>query len=161
MSATPETSTTKNHAVRAGGFTLIELLAVMLILAILMTLVVGASKLIFTDVYVDETKNNMNIIMAAIVAYCESGGNYPTEDSGNKVWIGQLAGNAKSRALILNLPETVWNADTTENKTKFRDAWGNAIVYSSTGGLAGAPGLTSAGPDGDINTKQDNVRYNK
>ena len=153
MSAT-RTCTTKNHAVRSGGFTLIELLAVMLILAILMTLVVGASKLIFTDVYVDETKSNMKIIMAAITQYREAKGSYPPAGG----WVGELAGTVESRKLIGNLGKNVWSA---ANNSEFRDAWGNKIEYSPTGGLAGAPGLTSAGPDGDINTEEDNVRFNK
>ena len=152
MSITPGTST--NRAVRSSGFTLVELLAVMLILAILMTLVVGASRLIFSDVYVNETKSSMQIIMAAITEYREVAGKYPTASG----WVSQLAATAKSRALIGNLGENVWSAT---NNDEFRDAWGNAIHYSPSGGLAGAPGLTSGGPDGEIDTKEDNVRYNK
>ena len=152
MSATPGTS--RNHAVRSSGFTLIELLAVMLILAILMTLVVGASKLIFDDVDVKETKNNMAIIMAAIKEYRRTVGSYPIENG----WVVALTGNPASRKLIGKLGENVWS---TENADKFLDAWGNAIEYSPNGGLAGAPGLTSGGPDGDTNSDQDNVRHNK
>jgi|GEM_PF-1960102 len=153
MPTTTGTSTAKIHATRSGGFTLIELLAVMLILAILMTLVIGASRLIFTDVYVDETKSNMKIIMAAIVKYRDATGSYPGTN-----WVSELAGNPESRKLIGKLGEKVWS---TESTGEFRDAWGNAIRYSSSGGLAGTPGLTSAGPDGDHDTDEDNVRFNK
>ena len=154
MSATPGTS--RNHAVRSSGFTLIELLAVMLILAILMTLVVGASKLIFADVDVKETKNNMAIIMAAIKEYRRATGAYPSENG----WVGALTGSDApvSRKLIGKLGENVWS---TTNADKFLDAWGNAIEYSLNGGLAGGPGLTSGGPDGDTSSDQDNVRHNK
>jgi len=150
----PATRTCTNHAVRSGGFTLVELLAVMLILAILMTLVVGASRLIFADVYVKETKNNMAIIMSAIKEYRNATGNYPNQQG----WVGHLTGNPASRKLIGKLGENVWS---TTNTDEFRDAWGNAIEYSPSGGLAGAPGLTSAGPDGDPDTEEDNVRHNK
>ncbi len=61
--------TYKNRAVRSGGFTLIELLAVMLILGILMTLIIGATRMIFEKVYRDETKANMKIIMVAVKKY--------------------------------------------------------------------------------------------
>ena len=152
MSATPGTS--RNHAVRSGGFTLVELLAVMLILGILMALVLGASKLIFKDVYVEETKSNMAVIMTAIKAYRKATGSYPSQSG----WVGQLAGNAESKKFIAKLGENVWKTTSTG---EFLDAWGNAIKYSPTGGLAGAPGLTSAGPDGDHGTEEDNVRHNK
>jgi len=119
-----------------------------------MTLVVGASKLIFADVHVDETKSNMAIIMAAIKEYRRTVGNYPAESG----WVGELKDNAASRKLIGKLGENVWS---TTNTDKFLDAWGNAIEYSLDGGLAGAPGLTSGGPDGDPDTEEDNVRHNK
>ena len=152
MSVMPGTST--NRAVRSRGFTLIELLAVMLILAILMTLIIGVSKLIFTHVYTNETKNNMKIIMAAITEYHKVKTEYPTKNG----WVTNLANVAESRALLIKLDENVWNRGSA---TKFHDSWGNEIEYYPTGGLAGAPGLTSPGPDGDINTEADNVRYNK
>lgn len=143
-----------NRNVRSGGFTLVELLAVMLILAILMTLVIGASKLIFSNVYIDETKGNMKVIMAAITQYREVKGKYPPSQA---TLVSELITVPKARTLIGNLGENVWHP---ENKDEFRDSWGNAIVYSRTGGLAGTPGLTSAGPDGDIDTEEDNVRFN-
>ena len=157
MSFTPGTSTT-NRTRRSRGFTLIELLAVMLILAILMTLVVGAAKLIFNHVYTEETKTNMKIIMTAIAEYREIKLTYPPDQA---TLVEELSTVVKSRAQIGKLPDTVWNADTVENKAKFLDAWGNAIRYTPSGGLAGAPELTSGGPDGDLSTEEDNVRYNK
>jgi general secretion pathway protein G len=152
------TRTSRTRTARTRGFTLVELLAVMLILAVLMTLVIGASKMLFNKIYVDETKNSMKIIMTALSQYYESTGDYPTQDANNEAWISQLAGNDKARAQITKLEKKVWNAD---NNRQFRDAWENPIVYKRTGGLAGAPGLISPGPDGDISTEDDNVRDNK
>jgi len=151
---TPTTKTTR--IVSPAGFTLVELLAVMLILAVLMTLVVGAAQIIFQDVYKDETKNSMNIIMSAIKEYRRSTGSLPPE--GDAAWVNALRNNAKSRALITNLDEKCWKASDND---EFKDAWGNPIKYSPSGGLAGAPGLTSGGPDGEISTEEDNVRYDK
>ena len=149
----PSPSTARRRS-RWAGFTLVELLAVMLILAILMTLAGGTLWRIFRDVRVEETKNNMQIIMAAITEYRRVKPEYPIASA----WVSQLAATAESRALIGDLGENVWSA---ANNDEFRDAWGNAIAYSPSGGPAGAPGLTSGGPDGEIDTKEDNVRYNK
>ena len=152
MAGTP--GTFRKLTSQSSGFTLVELLAVMLILAILMTLVIGASKLIFTDVYVDETKAHMKIIMAAITQYRDAMGTYPNSQAN---LVGNLSSVPKSRLLIGKLGENAWNPS---NKNEFLDAWGNPIHYSPSGGLAGTPGLTSAGPDGDIDTEEDNVRFN-
>ena len=153
--------TSGNHAARSNGFTLIELLAVMLILGILITLVVGSARIIFVKVYTEETKTSMKIIMTAVREYYKAKAarpedNYP--DLSNSNWVNELAKAKESRVLIGKLAETVWSAD---NKTEFRDAWGNKIKYEPEGGRAGAPGLISGGPDGDTTTKDDNVRYNR
>ena len=150
---TPRTN--KTRIVRAGGFTLVELLAVMLILAVLMTLVLGASRLLFSSVYVDETKNTMNITMTAITEYYQVQKAYPAA-GGN--WVQLLITVPKSKALISKFDEKVWSV-TDSNEIK--DAWGNPIKYSPSGGLAGAPELISGGPDGDTATEEDNVRYNR
>jgi type II secretory pathway pseudopilin PulG len=131
------------------------LLAVMFILAILATLVawnVGPGS---DRIYADQTQVDMKIIMSAITAYHDIVKDYPhqTDD-----WINQLASVRKSRDLIAKLDDKVWS---TENRTEFRDAWGNKIKYTRNDGLAGAPGLISGGPDGDHNTEEDNVRYNR
>jgi prepilin-type N-terminal cleavage/methylation domain-containing protein len=158
MSFTTRTSAIRNA--RGRGFTLVELLAVMAILAILMTLAVGAAKLIYDRVKVNETKSTMKILMVAVKEYqkarAKDNAGDPMLTDGN--WVTQLASKPESKAMIEKLPEKVWSAD---KKTEFHDAWNLKIEYSSTGGLAGAPGLTSGGPDGDIDTDEDNVRYNK
>ncbi|MBL7221007.1 MAG: type II secretion system protein GspG [Phycisphaerae bacterium] len=153
MPVTPRTST--NRTVRSGGFTLIELLAVMLILTILVLLIGGVANRIFNHIYIDETKNSMKIIMSAIVEYRKVKPAYPTDQAS---LVSELTSVAECRALIGKLEEKVWSTTSTN---EFRDSWGNPIVYSPSGGLAGAPGLTSAGPDGDISTEEDNVRHNK
>jgi prepilin-type N-terminal cleavage/methylation domain-containing protein len=139
----PRTST--KRTLRPSGFTLVELLAVMLILTVLMTLVVGGSKLIFAYVYTEQTKSNMKIIMSAISEYQQSVGTVPAS-------LSDLKSNPAAREQIEKLGEDVWDG------TDFFDAWGKEIIYSATGGLAGAPGLTSGGPDGDTSTSEDNVR---
>ncbi|MDP6634259.1 MAG: type II secretion system protein GspG [Phycisphaerae bacterium] len=153
MPITPRTS--RKRPAGSSGFTLVELLAVMLILAILITLVLGASKLLFSDVHSTETQASMQVIMAAITAYHDVVKDYPAQTDD---WISQLASVQKSRDLIAKLGEKVWSA---ENRKEFRDAWGNKIKYTRSGGLAGAPGLISGGPDGDHSTEEDNVRYNR
>ena len=78
------TRTSANRTARAPGFTLIELLAVMLILAILMTLVVGATSLITNNVKVTETKSNMKIMMVAIREYQKARANADRETRNGK-----------------------------------------------------------------------------
>jgi prepilin-type N-terminal cleavage/methylation domain-containing protein len=138
---------------RPAGFTLVELLAVMLILAIIAALWAGTTRPPI-DIYARETKSNMQIIMAAIKEYHKASGEYPPTAG----WVSELASAAESRKFIAKLGENVWSKTNTN---EFHDAWGNAIAYSPTGGLAGAPELTSAGPDGDHGTDEDNVRHNK
>jgi len=138
---------------RQAAFTLLELLALMLILAIIAALWAGITRPP-TDIYARETKYNMQIIMAAINEYHRASGKYPPTAG----WVSELASAAESRKFIAKLGENVWN---TTNTNEFHDAWGNAIAYSPTGGLAGGPGLVSAGPDGDHGTEEDNVRHNK
>jgi len=153
MSAMPRTST--NRTARSRGFTLIELLAVMLILAILIALVVGVANRIFNHVNIKETQNSMKIIMSSIVEHYKVKSAYPTNQAS---LVSDLKSVEKCRALIKTLDDNVWNP---ASGYEFLDSWGKPIVYSPSGGLGGGPGLTSAGPDGDIATEEDNVRNNK
>ena len=140
---------------RPTGFTLVEILAVVFILAILAAILVWTLKPRSDDVYVKETKNTMNIAMTAITEYYQVRKDYPAEGGG---WVNQLLTVPKSRALISKFDENVWSA---ADSNEIKDAWGHPIEYSRSGGLAGAPGLISGGPDGDTATEEDNVRYNR
>ena len=127
----------------------------MFILAILVAVVIWSIGPDPHKAYARETKANMQIIMAATREYHDAQGKYPSSQA---TLVSDLTSVAKSRSLIGNLGENVWSPS---NKDEFLDAWGKPIKYSPSGGLAGTPGLTSAGPDGDIATEEDNVRYNK
>ena len=89
--------------------------------------------------------------MSAIEEYRKDMGNYPSKSE----LVDELKANAKSRKWIGRLSEDAWGL---ENRDEFRDGWGTAIKYSPNGGPAGGPSLTSAGPDGDMTTEEDNVR---
>ncbi len=147
--------TSKHRAARTRGFTLVELMAVMLILAILMTFVIGGAKLLTKDVYVKETKNTINIVMSAIKVYQEETKSLPAQGGD---WVGQLVSIDKSRAQIEKLDKKIWSAS---NNKEILDGWGKPIQYVSSEGLAGAADLISSGPDGDPSTEEDNVRYNR
>jgi len=97
-----------------------------------------------------ETRASMYIIMSAIEEYRKDTGNYPSESG----WISELKANAESRKRMGILSESAWSA---KNPDEFRDMWGTAIKYFPRGGLAETPELTSAGPDGDMTTEEDNV----
>ena len=120
---------------------------------------VGFSKNPPIGVYADETKSYMKIIAVAITWYPKvpaAEGYAPlTPDN----WVTQLASVPKSRKIIEYLPTNVWGED---RNTEFLDAWGNPIVFSPNSAQTGGPILTSAGPDGDITTKDDNIlRFDK
>ncbi|MBT3199013.1 MAG: hypothetical protein HN350_03765 [Phycisphaerales bacterium] len=101
---------------------------------------------------------NMHVIAAAIEEYrvVEAANGYPALTADN--WIPKLAAASESRKIINSLPNNVWSP---ERKTEFCDAWGNPLVLLPNGGPNGTAQLISAGPDGDITTPDDNVRFHK
>ena len=108
------------------------------------------------SVTVEETKSHMKLIAVAIeeYRYVQVEKRYDPLTEAN--WVTQLACAPESRVIIGALPKNVWSA---ENTTEFRDSWGQAIVFAPKDDPQGQPVLTSAGPDGDITTEEDNVRY--
>ena len=98
-----------------------------------------------------DTEASLMLIMSAIEEYRKDTGNYPSESD----WISELKANAKSQKRIWILSENAWSV---ENPNEFRDGWGTSIEYSPNGRMGGGPVLTSAGPDGDMTTVEDNMR---
>ncbi len=167
---------------RHSAFTLIELLVVIFILGILVTLVVSISGYILDKSNRDQTLANQKVILAAIGAYHDITDAYPpdTDDALDPLVPGTLtlvertgwvllrylkgadppiSSAALARRIqdatgksLLNLPTDAFGGESVDG---FRDAYGQYMEYSSTGGLGGRPAIISAGPDGDFNTTDD------
>ena len=109
-----------------------------------------------TNVYDEETRISMQIIMTAVEEYdrdqASKGAAVLTAD----IWVPPLVVAPKSRAILARLDRKAWNF---EHKYELRDAWGAAIQFIPNGGPDGKHQLISAGPDGDMTTEEDNLRY--
>lgn len=145
--APPATHATTNRNRRA--FTLVELLAVMLILSILVGLVVGVTGHVTARVNYERTIVTMQIVGEAIQAYREDQGSDPSS-------LSDLTRNAAAKKVLANLDSETWPGGST-----IKDAYGNGLKYEKKGGLGECPVLISGGPDGNINTEDDNIRSDK
>jgi prepilin-type N-terminal cleavage/methylation domain-containing protein len=143
------------------AFSLIELLVVIAIIALLLTIGIGVGQKVMTAASVKTTKANMAIIMNAIETYYEDTGSYPSPEStpGSSDLYNNLRINSSALEKLASLPADAVYSDGTTGY--FVDAFDKEIEYSKTGGLGGTPVLLSAGPDGDITTKDDNIRSDK
>jgi len=119
-------------------------------------LIYGAFRPGCPNVYDEETRISMQIIMTAVEEYdrdqASKGAAVLTAD----IWVPPLVVAPKSRAILARLDRKAWNF---EHKYELRDAWGAAIQFIPNGGPDGKHQLISAGPDGDMTTEEDNLRY--
>ena len=127
---------------RAGGFTLVEMLALILIIGIIMTIVVGVSGVIIQDANRKQTLRRMEIVLQAIRAYRDDTGDWPDN-------LGVLSGNTKSAKRLESLEPDA------RSGSNYVDGFGNMISYRKTGARDGGPLLKSNGPDGQANTDDD------
>ena len=135
------------------GFTLVEMLTVILVIAVLVTLVVGISSTIIRKANVERTKVTMTAVMSAVQAYQQANGQYPppltptTDDTDNKILMTALLTDAQAGPIASKLADdlkgTVPNAIVV-------DGFGNTLKYLPDGGAGGTPVLISPGPDGDF-----------
>lgn len=156
-------NTDKQHDRRSkAGFTIIEMMVVLFILAILVALVVGVGKYVRDEAARKETASTQALLMAAIQAYHDIRGVYPSEpaddnntDNRNKNLVLQLRAIEASRSKFDNLPA---KARTTDFVV---DAYSKTLDYRANMGLGGAPVIISAGPDQDFAKDSDNIRSDR
>jgi prepilin-type N-terminal cleavage/methylation domain-containing protein len=117
---------------KAAGFTLVELMAVMFILAVIVSLVVGVGMYIVNKAREKETQGNQAIIMDALADYQGRHGVYPDT-------LSALTTDVKCQEILRNL--------TASAGASFSDGFGKAMLYAKEGGLGGKPVLISGGPD--------------
>ena len=132
----------------SSGFTLVEMLAVVLIIAIVVTLAV-ANRPISP---VARTRMNLIIIRGAVNDFRGATGQYPAASADSKTLFTALQGNEKSRAVLATLP------DGCIRNGGFMDGFDNYIRYFPDKGVGGGPLLESAGPDLNFANVGDNIR---
>ncbi len=126
--------------------------------SIVATLILVALQLMDPNYHapVSETKITMQIIYAAIEEYRKDQALDDYEALTPDNWVSQLSGSQRVRSIIAPLSENIWSH---EHKNELRDGWDHPIVFSPDAGSDARGVLTSAGPDGDMTTEDDNVRY--
>ena len=192
------------------GFSITEMLVVVAVLAILVTLVLGAGKRLRTQAEEKLAKSTIGVLVAATEHYYDYHGDFPVitvdpalgrTDYGKAELIEDVAAdtggtvtdpianldtycssealfyfldkNPECRQIIEAITETqitckdaggvdmVLEVDVSGTVTvlpliRFVDPWGRAFQYTYTAGDT-FPVITSGGPDGDLDTPQDNV----
>lgn len=189
------------------GFSITEILVVIAILAILVTLVLGAGKRLKVQAEEKLAESTIGVLVAAIEHYYDYHGNFPViADAGyNELqFFTELEADLGFAVVVLNAPPVVHLNEYSSSESlyyflnknsqcrsiveaiseaqmtckdaggrnivvevqntsadqipliRFVDPWGNALRYVYVAGSS-FPVITSAGPDGDITTAEDNV----
>jgi type II secretory pathway pseudopilin PulG len=147
-------------------------MVVILIIAVLVALGVGAGMYLMGQADVSKTRAGMAIIINAIENYRETTGDYPEgyddpDDSYDSYNVGVqiIKDSDEDDAFRQNITEL--SSDMVERTAgtpvtyTFIDAFGANMKYEKTGGLGGKPRITSPGPDANMNTKGDNIYSDK
>ena len=152
-----------------GGFTLVELLAVIMIIAIVVSIVVAVAGKMMREGSIRNTKMRMGVIMNAVQLYFQEHREYPTVAADAlypalmNPWAhptpSRLAAQEQARKLILSLEGKALK--DPQGAPKFLDGFEAEMVYHSTGGVGGSAYLESAGPDADFATTEDNIRSDR
>ena len=162
------------------GFTLVEMIIVVIIIGILVTVVVGVSKMVVARAASEKTRTYMQTITLAINAYREAAGDYPPEETDipavpeewypgmrpsekrqrmwsafcrNKKLYQQLIAVPLAQKRLAALPEDAVSSIYGENV--FVDGFETYMDYFRTGGIGGLPVLISAGADRTFDTEDD------
>jgi prepilin-type N-terminal cleavage/methylation domain-containing protein len=136
---------------RQSGFTLIELVAVIVIVAILATIAIQKLAPVAETVKVEETKQEMDLLVAAIIGNADLHNNGTRNEFGYVGDVGALPPNLD--ALVTNPGYATWNGPYINNDFEQmtddykKDAWQTGYTYS--GGVA----ITSTGSGNSINRR--------
>ncbi len=134
------------------GFTLVELLAVLAILSILVGLAVSVGKTVLDQAKRQQTRAIQSTVIEALQSYYRVKDVYPDNLSALMKTESQ-GGVEGARDKLLGLPDGVVDFDSDS----VRDAYGNEMTYYNNGAMGGGPLLVSGGPDGNVNTPEDNI----
>jgi prepilin-type N-terminal cleavage/methylation domain-containing protein len=159
-----------------GGFTIIEMLAVIVILAILVTLGVRIGAYVRDEGKRKTTRAAQSIVMNAISKFHEMYDKYPTDSGGETGLLTILKGDTTDALFTqtfgrapnagevdaLNLriksditPKLGDLPKATLTNSDFLDGWLHPMQYSATGGPGGTPVLISRGANDNFGTADD------
>jgi prepilin-type N-terminal cleavage/methylation domain-containing protein len=149
---------------RRRGFTLIELLAVIVIIGILVSIGVAIGMKTLGGTAEQNTQGAQEMAVNAIMRYHELTGEFPdnnesdtlTNDRNTRQMVSDLMSNIETKKMLAGeLADYIRKIDDTTYA--FIDDWDNEMRFTSNG-VGGTPALISAGPDGDFDTHEDNLR---
>ena len=163
----------KSDIHQGRGFTLIEMIIVVMVIAILVGVVIGVSKMIAARAANEKTRMYMETISLAIETYYESTKDYPYQETDipetpddwrwtsrdwhafmrNKKLYQQLIAVPSAQKRLAALPEDAVRNIYGENV--FIDGFEMFLDYFRSGGVGGSPVLISAGPDRTFDTEDD------
>lgn len=135
---------------KKSAFTLVEMLAVVLIIGILVTIIVGVAGSVIQKANLKKTVLTMQIIKNAISSYYEDTKTYPP---GAPTLLLPSVLNASPGAVrvLAGLPPDAKDS----SGTMFLDGYGAPMRYYRSGGAGNFPYLVSAGADGTFDTADD------
>ena len=147
------------------------MIIVVVIIGILVTVVVGVSKMVVARAASEKTRMNMQVILSAMKTYYDSQGDYPVEESDfsgkpaswadrdwqaycrNRKLYQQLCLVPAVKKKIATLREDA--VSNVEGSYVFIDGFETYMDYFRTGGIGGLPVLISAGADRTFDTEDD------
>jgi len=140
------------------AFTLIEILTVLFIIGILVALVVGVAGLTRNQAAEEETRTTQKLLLQAIRSYHDDMGSWPASGRTDEGLIETLKTSAAATDVLRNIPTEAYPNDSTG----VLDAYANPMTYRRNGALgSGGPLIVSGGPDGRVDTEEDNIRSDK
>ena len=172
----------KYTAIKNQGLTLVEMLVVMVVLAILVSLVVGVSGYVTARANREATQLTQSVLIMAVEKYRDIKGDPPnitedieaSHDRRSHLLYLMLTGDEtqepdenvrkeiakKVGDILRQLPADAIAVIKIEDEDKhvITDGWGKPMDYHKDKGIGGVPVFISPGPDGNIDTKADNVR---
>lgn len=159
------------------AFTLVEMLVVVFVIAILVTIVVGVSRVVISRAAKDQTIIRMKVILGAVDAFHELTGSYPSDGDPatfppkptvgwtDRDWEAyqrgkhlykQLYAIPHARAKLSPLGKDA--ILSISEGLVFVDGFRKYMAYFRDQGAGGTPLVVSAGADGDFGTPEDNIR---
>jgi type II secretory pathway pseudopilin PulG len=146
------------------AFSTLEVLAAVTVVIILAAILLGVGKRLKTQAEEKLAKSTIQILVTAIGQYYEFWDKFPVADpcdapdEHSEDLYSQLDSTPSSKSFCAKI-DTTMIGDTNndaENRLEFLDPWGRALDYRYSIGDS-FPQVISGGPDGNYDTKSDNI----
>lgn len=139
-----------------AAFTLLELLSVITIIALLVSIGIGAGRRAAESGKIARTKAELALLGAALDSYKRSHGDFPRTDEGAQLLRALLGRRGPAADTVIAGRALIETARFTVESDVLLDPWGQAYVYAyKTTAPWSNPSyvLYSAGPDGRENPR--------